>query len=134
MKSKSTSKENTSYQDSKMASTGAANTTRYGGAGSSTFSGSKSFGKNKFIPYNKRNREDRKKIRNNSEILKTKSTIGAVDRGIRHLVGTLSISNKKSLRFPEGVVKLTKCLCLVVIHPFIFLCPNFRKLTQAKKI
>ena len=45
------------------------------------------------------------------EILKTKSTIGAVEKGIRHLVGTLSISNKKSLRLLEGVVKLTKCLC-----------------------
>ena len=64
--------------------------------------------KNKFIPYKKISKEDKMKAKKNEKYLSGMSYIASMSRGIKYIIGILSIFNNKALRLPKGVSKLSK--------------------------
>ena len=87
----------------------------------------------RYVPYSKRSSKDKHIIRKNVQGLEKVSTVAAVKNTIRQFVGSISISNKKSLNLPSGVHKLDSCPC-DKNHQFLYLCDGFKKLPQASRV
>ena len=99
-----------------------------------TWAKDKNYNAKKFVPFKRRGDIERGSIRQNERIFAGISNIGSVNRGVRHLVGALSVSNKRSLKLPPGISKLTRCCCETTIHPFMWQCPVFKTLSLQQKI